>query len=63
MELSTPAAATAQQVVGGEVCFRHSVRSAVQDVYSARAKLHEARRWPWMAAACPAAAVGLQHAV
>lgn len=44
--------APAPQVVGGEVCFRHSVRSAVQDVYSARAKLHEAR--PWAAGGCTA---------
>ncbi|KAL4428396.1 hypothetical protein ABPG75_002485 [Micractinium tetrahymenae] len=29
------------RVINGEVCFRASVRSAVQDVYSARAKLHE----------------------
>lgn len=29
------------QVINGEVCFRTSVRSVVQEVYSARAKLHE----------------------
>ncbi|KAI3428522.1 hypothetical protein D9Q98_007345 [Chlorella vulgaris] len=29
------------RVINGEVCFRTSVRSVVQEVYSARAKLHE----------------------
>jgi HD superfamily phosphohydrolase len=28
-------------VLRGQVCFRSSVRTAVQEVFSARAKLHE----------------------
>ncbi|KAL4439253.1 hypothetical protein ABPG77_004155 [Micractinium sp. CCAP 211/92] len=39
------------RVIRGEVCFRASVRSAVQDVYAARAKLHE---WVYTHPVCKA---------
>lgn len=39
------------QVISGEVCFRATVRSAVQDVYAARAKLHE---WVYTHPVCKA---------
>lgn len=39
------------RVIDGEVCFRATVRSAVQDVYAARAKLHE---WVYTHPVCKA---------